>query len=58
MTTGWDVAPISRLRSKVPTPMYATTVNDPALAWQLHGWGADSIISDSPGALRAALEGW
>ena len=34
------------------------TVNDPALAWQLHGWGADSIISDSPGALRAALEGW
>jgi glycerophosphoryl diester phosphodiesterase len=34
------------------------TVNDPALAWQLRGWGADSIISDSPGALRAALEGW
>ena len=34
------------------------TVNDPALAWQLRGWGVDSIITDSPGALRAALQGW
>lgn len=34
------------------------TVNDPALAWQMRGWGIDSIITDSPGALRAALQGW
>jgi glycerophosphoryl diester phosphodiesterase len=34
------------------------TVNDPDLAWQLRGWGADSIITDNPGALRVALQGW
>jgi glycerophosphoryl diester phosphodiesterase len=34
------------------------TVNDPVLARRLHGWGADSIITDRPGALRAALQGW
>jgi glycerophosphoryl diester phosphodiesterase len=34
------------------------TVNDPALARQLHGWGADSIITDNPGALRRALGDW
>jgi glycerophosphoryl diester phosphodiesterase len=34
------------------------TVNDPALAWQLRGWGVDGIITDSPGVLRAALQGW
>jgi glycerophosphoryl diester phosphodiesterase len=33
------------------------TVNDLALAWQLLGWGVDSIITDSPGALRVALQG-
>ena len=31
------------------------TVNDPALARRLQGWGADSIITDRPGALRQAL---
>jgi glycerophosphoryl diester phosphodiesterase len=36
----------------------AYTVNDPAAAWQLRGWGVDSIITDSPGVLRAALQGW
>jgi glycerophosphoryl diester phosphodiesterase len=34
------------------------TVNDPALAWRLRAWGVDSIITDNPGALRAALQGW
>lgn len=34
------------------------TVNDPALAWQLRGWGADSVITDNPGVLRRALQGW
>jgi glycerophosphoryl diester phosphodiesterase len=34
------------------------TVNDPALAWQLRGWGADSVITDDPGVLRRALQGW
>jgi glycerophosphoryl diester phosphodiesterase len=34
------------------------TVNDPALAWQLRVWGVDTIITDSPGALRLALQGW
>jgi glycerophosphoryl diester phosphodiesterase len=33
------------------------TVNDPALARQLLGWGVDSIVTDSPGALDAALRG-
>lgn len=31
------------------------TVNDPTLARRLRGWGADSIITDRPGALRQAL---
>ncbi len=31
------------------------TVNDVALARRLQGWGADSIITDRPGALRQAL---
>ena len=34
------------------------TVNDPALARQLQGWGVDSIITDNPGALRRALQDW
>ena len=34
------------------------TVNDSAVAWRLRGWGVDSIITDSPGALRMALQGW
>jgi glycerophosphoryl diester phosphodiesterase len=31
------------------------TVNDAVLARRLRGWGADSIITDRPGALRQAL---
>jgi glycerophosphoryl diester phosphodiesterase len=31
------------------------TVNDPARARQLASWGVDTIISDCPGVLRAAL---
>jgi glycerophosphoryl diester phosphodiesterase len=31
------------------------TVNDAVLARRLQGWGADSIITDRPGALRQAL---
>jgi glycerophosphoryl diester phosphodiesterase len=34
------------------------TVNEPALARQLRGWGADSIITDNPGALHRALQDW
>ena len=33
------------------------TVNDADLARRLYGWGADSIITDRPGALHAALKG-
>lgn len=33
------------------------TVNDADLAGRLYGWGADSIITDRPGALHAALTG-
>ena len=31
------------------------TVNDPALAFRLRGWGVDCMISDDPGAILAAL---
>src|SRR5262249_54326386 len=32
------------------------TVNDPAQARQLRGWGVEGIITDTPGALIAAAE--
>ena len=53
LTPEW-AAEIKRLGYDLPV----YTVNDPALAWQLRGWGVDSIITDSPGALSAALQGW
>jgi glycerophosphoryl diester phosphodiesterase len=33
------------------------TVNEPALARRLRGWGVDGLFTDHPGALRAALAG-
>lgn len=33
------------------------TVNDPSRARLLFDWGADSVISDAPGALAAAMDG-
>ncbi len=36
-------------------PVLVWTVNDPARAVELRGWGADSLISDVPGAIAAAI---
>lgn len=36
-------------------PILAWTVNDAARAVELHGWGVDSLISDVPGAIAAAI---
>jgi glycerophosphoryl diester phosphodiesterase len=33
------------------------TVNDPALARRLRGWGVDGLFTDRPAALRTALDG-
>jgi glycerophosphoryl diester phosphodiesterase len=53
LTPEW-AAEIKRLGYDLPV----YTVNDPVLAWQLRGWGVDSIITDGPGALVPALQGW
>jgi glycerophosphoryl diester phosphodiesterase len=36
-------------------PVLVWTVNDPVRAVELRGWGADSLISDVPGAIAAAI---
>ena len=36
-------------------PVLAWTVNDPARAVELRGWGVDSLITDVPGAIAAAI---
>ena len=36
-------------------PVLAWTVNDAARAVEIRGWGADSLISDVPGAIAAAI---
>ena len=33
------------------------TVNDPSRARLMFDWGADSVISDAPGTLAAAIDG-
>jgi glycerophosphoryl diester phosphodiesterase len=35
--------------------LVAYTVNEPAVAARLFGWGVDAVITDRPGALLAAL---
>ncbi len=37
-------------------PMLVWTVNEPARARELVAWGVDSIITDSPAAILAALQ--
>jgi glycerophosphoryl diester phosphodiesterase len=36
-------------------PVLVWTVNDAARAVEIRGWGADSLISDVPGAIAAAI---
>ena len=36
-------------------PVLAWTVNEPARAVELRGWGVDSLITDVPGAIAAAI---
>ena len=36
-------------------PVLVWTVNDPVRAVELRGWGVDSLISDVPGAIAAAI---
>lgn len=37
--------------------MYVWTVNDPEVAKRLAGWGVDTLITDNPELIRAAIRG-